>query len=60
MFQSSGENRPIHYWSTNDMLTHAGEATLIDPTPEMLEALHRAGRKTTDHYDGVIDVVTVE
>ncbi len=57
---STGENRPIRYWTLEELHAHAGETTLIDPSPETLTDLHRAGHKTSEHYDGVLDVVQVE
>jgi len=57
---STGENRPIHYWTREELRAHASEATLIDPAPETVEELHRAGHKTSERYDGVLDVVTAD
>jgi hypothetical protein len=57
---STGEDRPIRYWTMEDLRTHAREAMLIDPSQETIDTLQRAGYKTPDHYDGVLDIVSVE
>lgn len=57
---STGDNRPVQYWTIEELHAHAGEATLIDPAPETLADLQRAGHTATEHYDGVLDVLTVE
>jgi hypothetical protein len=43
-----------------ELRTHAREAMLIDPSQETIDTLQRAGYKTPDHYDGVLDIFSVE
>jgi 4-amino-4-deoxy-L-arabinose transferase-like glycosyltransferase len=57
---SSGENRPIRHWTVEELIAHAREATLINPSQDTIDTLEHAGHKTSGHYDGVLDVVNVE
>lgn len=57
---STGADRPIRYWTVEELRTHVREAMLIDPSQETIDALARAGYKTPDHYDGLLDIVGAE
>ncbi len=57
---STGENRPIRHWTVEELRTHARGAMLIDPTQETIDALARAGYRISEHYDGVLEIVSVE
>jgi len=57
---STGENRPIRHWTVEELRGNARDAILIDPTPQTLDDLHRSGHPTTEHYDGILDVVEVQ
>ena len=57
---STGADRPIRYWTVEELSAHAREAMLIDPSQETIAALERAGYKTPDHYDGILDIVSVQ
>jgi hypothetical protein len=54
---TSGDNRPIRHWTVEELVAHAREATLINPSQETIEALERAGYKITSHFDGELEVV---
>jgi len=57
---TSGEDRPIRHWTVEELVAHAKEATLINPSEETIDTLKRAGYKVTGHVDGGLEVVTVE
>jgi len=57
---STGENRAIQYWTVEQLHARAGQSILIDPMQETLDDLHRSGHSMTEHFDGVLEEVTVE
>ena len=57
--RSTGEGRPIQRWTLDELRAHQ-QAMLVDPAAETVDALRRAGRTLTDHYDGVLDVITLQ
>ena len=55
---ATGKDLPIRYWTAQELQNHAGEI-LIDPAQQTLDQLQRAGHTSSEHFDGMLDVVTV-
>ena len=54
---TSGDNRPIRHWTTEELVAHAREATLINPSQDTLDTLEQAGYKVTGHIVGDLGCV---
>ena len=57
---SLGQYSAMRVWTLDDLKIHARETILVNPQPETVAALKRAGYKATDHVEESLEVVTVE
>ena len=56
--RNSSQYSPLQFWRLDDLKQHAAETALIDPAPETLEALQRAGfQVTVRSYSKPLEVV---
>lgn len=51
---------PMEFWRLEDVVHHARDAALIDPTPETLQALSLAGLKVSARFSKPIEVVYLQ
>lgn len=55
-----GQYYPMVFWTLEDLIAHAREAALVQPSQATIDALDRAGYKVTGRIDGGLQVVSVE
>jgi hypothetical protein len=48
---------PLHIWKLDDLRLHAGQTALVDPRPELLDALGHAGLKVSVRIPSPLEVV---
>ncbi len=48
---------PLHIWKLDDLRLHAAQTALVDPRPELLDALGRAGLKVSVRIPSPLEVV---
>jgi Dolichyl-phosphate-mannose-protein mannosyltransferase len=51
---------PLHFWTLDDLEKHARETALIQPTPEVLDAMRRAGFQVQVRYSKPLEVVYLQ
>ena len=52
-----GQYSPMQFWKLDDLKKHAAETALVDPTPETLDALKKAGVQAKVRYEKPLRVV---
>lgn len=51
---------PLHIWKLDDLRLHAGQTALVDPRPELLDALGHAGLKISVRISSPLEVVYLQ
>jgi hypothetical protein len=51
---------PLQFWSVDDLMMHASQAALVEPTPAVLHALKQAGLTFTVRFPPPMEVVYVQ
>jgi len=51
---------PLRFWKPTDLMTHARETALVDPSPETLEAIRRAGFQVAVRFPRPLEVVYLQ